>query len=118
MRARVPEDALALGVVEVQQLQLAALLEGTLKVPQRLLGCVVVETSDNGALEEALADAARNVCRAGDPRLALDDLAVAKRDCDLLCVRIATSASRCASSAVGSRTYRGASARLPRRTWP
>lgn len=45
----------------------------------------MVETGDNGALEQALADAASNVCRASDPRFALDELAVSKRDRDLLC---------------------------------
>jgi hypothetical protein len=80
----VPEDLLALWVVERQKLELDALLKRALKIPKSLLWCAVVETSNDGALEQALADVARNVGRAGDPRLALDELAVLECDGDLL----------------------------------
>jgi uncharacterized protein (DUF2342 family) len=80
----VPEDLLALGVVEGQKLELDALLERALKIPKSLLWCAVVETSNDGALEQALADVARNVGGASDPRLALDELAILECDGDLL----------------------------------
>jgi len=67
MRARVPEDLLALWVVEWQELKLAALLQWSLQIPQRLFGCAFVKASDYGALEQALADASGDVCRASLP---------------------------------------------------
>ena len=81
---RVPEDLLALGVVEGQKLELDALLKRALQIPKSLLGCAVVETSNDGAFEQALADVARNIGGAGDPRLALNELAVFECDGDFL----------------------------------
>jgi hypothetical protein len=67
MCARVPEDLLALCVVEWQELQLAALLQRSLKIPKRLLRCALVQTCDDGALEQALRDVSCNVRGARDP---------------------------------------------------
>jgi hypothetical protein len=67
MCARVPEDLLALCVVEWQELQLAALLQRPLKIPKRLLRCALIQTSNDSALEQTLRDVSCNVRGAGDP---------------------------------------------------
>jgi hypothetical protein len=67
MCARVPEDLLALCVVEWQELQLAALLQRSLKIPKRLLRCALIQTSNDSALEQTLRDVSCNVRGAGDP---------------------------------------------------
>jgi hypothetical protein len=51
MCARVPEDLLALWVVEWQELQLAALLQWPLEIPQCLIRCALVQSCDDGAFE-------------------------------------------------------------------
>ena len=79
-----PEDLLALWMVEWQQFQLAALLPRSLKIPQRLLRGTLVQTSDDSALKQALADIPRNFCRASDPGLSFYNLAVLKRDANVL----------------------------------
>jgi hypothetical protein len=63
----VPEDLLALRVIERQELELTALLQWSLEIPECLFRCALVETCDYGALEQALADISGNVCRTGDP---------------------------------------------------
>lgn len=67
MRTGVPEHLLAFWVIEWQELKLAALLQWSLKIPQRLFRCAFVEARDYGALEQALANASGNVCRASLP---------------------------------------------------
>jgi hypothetical protein len=67
MCARVPEDLLALWVVEWQKLQLTALLQWPLKIPQCLIGCALVKACDDGALEQTLSNVACDIGGAGDP---------------------------------------------------
>lgn len=62
-----PENFLALWMIEWQQFQLAALLQRPLQIPQRLLWGALVQTCDDCALEQALGDVSRNVCRTGNP---------------------------------------------------
>lgn len=67
MCARVPEHLLSLGMLEWQELELAALLQWSLKIPKCLLGGALIKTCDDGALEQTLADVAGDVCGASDP---------------------------------------------------
>lgn len=74
-----PEDLLALGVFEVQELQLAALLERPLQIPE-----VTVDLRDNSALEQALGNLASNRGGSGLPALALLDGTGSEGDLDVL----------------------------------
>lgn len=64
--AGVPEDLLALLVIEGQELELAAGLERAVEVPELLR--VVVEARDDGALVQAVRDALRDLAGGGLPR--------------------------------------------------
>ena len=72
-----PEDHLALLVVEVEQLELAAGFEGAVEVPQLLR--VAVEARDDGALVQAVRDALGNVAGGGLPRDAPVEACVSRR---------------------------------------
>lgn len=80
MCAGMPEDKLALVVVEVQKLKLAALLKGTLEIPQ----CLAIDSRNNSALEEAVGDALGNFGGGGLVRFADLDGAIWHCDCDVL----------------------------------
>ena len=84
MGAGVPEDLLSFEVFEIQKFQLAASLEWALQIPQRLVLGSVVKASNNGTLEQALADSSRNVGRARNPRFANYNLAIAEGNVDFL----------------------------------
>ena len=45
----------------------------------------MVQAGDNGALEQALANASCNIRWAGDPRFTLNEFSVSKCDGDFLC---------------------------------
>ena len=62
-----PEDLLGLWVFKWEQLEFAALLQGSFKIPQCLLWCALVETRNDGALKQTLSDVPRNVGGTGDP---------------------------------------------------
>jgi len=76
---RVPEDLLSLGVFEIKQFQLAALLQRAVQIPQ-----LSIDLRDDGALEQRLADSTGDLGRGGFPGLANEDFTVGHSNVDVL----------------------------------